>query len=85
MMNTKANAGRAHKLFRRQIQVIFVEECQLTWPQSHVHALQEGLGGVDAGLDAFGRSQVSLLQGSDVSFRQVHVILVENRQVAVIK
>lgn len=62
-----------------------MQGCQLTWPQSHVHALQESLGGVDAGLDAFGRSQVSLLQGSDVSFGQVHVILGEERETGVIR
>lgn len=48
---------------------------ELTWPESHADALQESLRGVNAGLDAFRRRQVSLKQGSDVSFREVHVVL----------
>lgn len=46
-----------------------------TWSESHVHALEQSLRCVDAGLDAFRRGQVPLLQGPDVALGEVHVVL----------
>lgn len=57
----------------------------LTWSEGHVHALQKSLRRVDASLDTFRGGQVSLLQGSYVSFWQVHVVLHEERHTTVIK
>ena len=54
---------------------------KLTWSEGHIHALQESLGGIDARLDTFGGGQVSLLQGSDVSLWQVHVVLHVERHI----
>lgn len=46
-----------------------------TWAKSNVHALQQGVSSVGAGLDASGRNKISFLKGLYMTFGQVHVVL----------
>lgn len=59
----------------RRSLVSFTTSNEHTWSKSYIHALQKGIGGIGAGLNASRRRKISFLKGLYMTFGQVHVVL----------